>query len=495
MASKRKRVIGGYRFARFTGQPQPELVETGIPPVITIGLASAGRGPMRPLVEQGESVTAGQVIARDDETVGSPVLASVNGTVEDIVKGGESGPAVVIRSDGTESWRPLPGYSAEWNNLSSGMLEKLIYLSGASGSVAGGIPTRFNSAAIGPQEVEHVLLQVVPAEVFNPSISALLAGREIGQLAEGLAILAKIMPRAAVHLAGGKKQKALLSQTRQVCLQIGLDRVHHHTLATKYPNHREEILVPAVLGREFPYGYSAINLGVVVLDLQALLQLRDAVVTGKPVIDRVVALAGRGFPKRPHLRLRIGTPLEQVLDRYLDRSREFRIVRNSILTGDALSDTAQIVDSLMSTIIAVPEVKQEPPLPFSRPGFRTDSYSRTFIANFVPFPKTVDTNIHGEHRPCIACTYCDSVCPVGILPHLLHRYVQRGVIDEMIVRYRIFDCIDCNLCTYVCTSKIPLAQLMRKGKDSLKSEGLDPRGEAVHRLQLRGIPVTEEEEA
>ena len=118
----------------------------------------------------------------------------------------------------------------------------------------------------------------------------------------------------------------------------------------------------------------------------------------------------------------------------------------------------------------------------------------------------MDTNIHGEHRPCIACTYCDNVCPVGILPHLLHRYVQRGVIDETIVRYRIFDCIDCNLCTYVCTSKIPLAQLMRKGKDSLKAEGLDPRGRAVDRLQLRGVPayagtpaagtpVTEEEEA
>ncbi len=29
MARKRKRVIGGYRFARFAGQPQPELVEAG----------------------------------------------------------------------------------------------------------------------------------------------------------------------------------------------------------------------------------------------------------------------------------------------------------------------------------------------------------------------------------------------------------------------------------------------------------------------------------
>ena len=89
----------------------------------------------------------------------------------------------------------------------------------------------------------------------------------------------------------------------------------------------------------------------------------------------------------------------------------------------------------------------------------------------------MDTNLHGEHRPRIACTYCDSVCPAGILPHLLHRYVQREVIDETLVRLRIFDCIDCNLCTYVCTSKIPLAALMREGKEKLKEEGLDPRAE------------------
>jgi Na+-translocating ferredoxin:NAD+ oxidoreductase RnfC subunit len=99
----------------------------------------------------------------------------------------------------------------------------------------------------------------------------------------------------------------------------------------------------------------------------------------------------------------------------------------------------------------------------------------------------VDTNLHGEHRPCIACTYCDGVCPAGILPHLLHRYVQREVIDETLLRLGIFDCIDCNLCTYVCTSKIPLAALMREGKEKLVAEGLDPRPAEAERRALKGL--------
>jgi len=489
MANKRKRAIGGYRFSRFSGQPQADVVDAGVPPVVTIDLRPAGTVAVRSLVEEGEAVTAGQIIARDDEDPGNPVIATVNGKVEEIRKDRKSDAAVVIRSDGTDSWKTVEGFSAEWKNLRADVLEKLVYLSGASGAVSGGIPTRFNSAAIEPRQVEHILLQVVPAEVFNPAPSALLDGRDFGAAAQGLEILSKIMPGAQLHLVGGRRQRSLLQRLQQVCRQNRLKQVFLHTVAAKYPNHREEVLIPAVLGQDFPHGYTGLNLGVLVIDLQALLHVRDAVVEGKPAIQRIVALGGSGFAKRPHLRVRIGASLEEVLDPYLDKQRPQRIVRNSLLTGSIVNQG--VVDALMATVIAVPEGDQTPPLAFSRPGFRTDSYSRTFLANFVPFTKTVDTNLHGEHRPCIACTYCDSVCPAGILPHLLHRYVQRDVIDEALVRFRIFDCIDCNLCTYVCTSKIPLAELMLQGKVKLKAEGLDPRPEEARSMALKGVPATD----
>ncbi len=492
MANKHKRAVGGYRFTRFAGQPQPEIVDAGIPPVVTIDLGPVtagyvGNTPVRSLIEEGETVSAGQIIARDDEALGNPVIATVNGRVEEILKGRQTDAAVVIRSDGTESWKTVEGYSAEWKNLGAEVLEKLVYLSGASGAVSGGIPTRFNSAAIEPRQVDHILLQLIPAEVFNPDPAILLDGRDIGAAAQGLEILSRIMPGAQLHLAGGRKQRSLLQRLQQAYGQNRMKSVTLHTLEAKYPNHREEVMIPALLGQEYPHGYSALNLGVLVIDLQALLQVRDAVVEGKPAIQRVIALGGEGFIKRPHLRARIGAALEELLSPYLDKKRQQRIVRNSLLTGTVVEQS--VVDPLLATVIALPEGLQAPPLAFSRPGFRTDSYSRTFLANFVPFAKTADTNLHGEHRPCIACTYCDSVCPAGILPHLLHRYVQRDVIDETLVRLRIFDCIDCNLCTYVCTSKIPLAELMRKGKEKLKAEGLDPRPQEARGRALKGVPA------
>jgi electron transport complex protein RnfC len=65
--------------------------------------------------------------------------------------------------------------------------------------------------------------------------------------------------------------------------------------------------------------------------------------------------------------------------------------------------------------------------------------------------------------------------------------VKRDVIDELILRYRIVDCIDCNLCTYVCPSKIPVAALIREGKARLAAEGLEDPTPPVPRGALKGV--------
>jgi Na+-translocating ferredoxin:NAD+ oxidoreductase RnfC subunit len=211
-----------------------------------------------------------------------------------------------------------------------------------------------------------------------------------------------------------------------------------------------------------------------VLDLQALFHLRDAAVLGKPMLERVVALAGTGFARRPHVVARIGTPLGELAQPYLSNGREYRLVLNSLIGGSAASGESPL-PAEAGVLIAVPENHEGAFLEFASPGFASDSRSLTFAAGLLPLPKKTDTNLHGEHRACISCGFCEDVCPVRILPHILHRYVQKNVIDETLVRFQIFKCIDCNLCSYVCTSKIPLARLMREGKEKLVKEGLAPR--------------------
>jgi Na+-translocating ferredoxin:NAD+ oxidoreductase RnfC subunit len=83
--------------------------------------------------------------------------------------------------------------------------------------------------------------------------------------------------------------------------------------------------------------------------------------------------------------------------------------------------------------------------------------------------RTADTNVHGERRACVACGYCENVCPVGLIPHLLHKHADKEIYNERLAEYKIFDCIECGLCDYVCPSKIHIAADIKKAKEALEA--------------------------
>jgi Na(+)-translocating NADH:ubiquinone oxidoreductase A subunit len=479
MRIERKRFAGGYRFRRFEGRPAPVLVNREIPERVLIPLADPAGGALVPMVQPGEAVKAGQIVGGGERDESRPALATVSGTVEEIreiVRPPGRARAVVIRSDGSPRWEPLGGHGPAWESLSAERLEGLIYSSGVSSLVPAGLPTRFGGSRLEPGQVEHLIVQETESEVYQPSLPVLLSGGPY-RLVTGLRILKRILPRAELHLAFSRSRAGLLADIG-AALPGGI-RLRGYALEPKYPQGREEVLVPTLLGRELPYGRSAADLGILILDVQAVLHLVEAVVAGKPLLERVVSLSGPGFRENPHLRVRIGTPLREVVDGYLRTDRALRIVAGGAVDGPALTDLDLPLEPAHANLIALPEGAAGEPLFFARPGLRKDSYSRTFLSSLLPLARQAETNLHGEPRPCISCSYCEGVCPVGLLPQLLHRYVQRNLIEEILVRYRIFRCIDCNLCTYVCPSKIPVARLLKEGKERLVAEGLQPAPPAL----------------
>lgn len=64
---------GGFRFRRHAGQPAAETSATGVPRNVVTPMLQGYDIPVEPLVREGDSVYAGQVIGRDDSIVSSPV--------------------------------------------------------------------------------------------------------------------------------------------------------------------------------------------------------------------------------------------------------------------------------------------------------------------------------------------------------------------------------------------------------------------------------------
>ena len=466
---------GGYKFVNFDGQPKDILEGLKIPLRVSIPLMQGFGGEADCLVHPGEKVSAGQIIGHSEDGVSSPVHATINGVVEEVKRVNyfkRDCLMVSIKGDGSPEYQKVPGYSPNWQGLSEEEIERVLYLSGVTALDREGIPTRYRSSIIQPQDVQSLIVHGIGSEPYNISPEISLGGKNTLNLIEGIKILHKIMPKAVVYLALNSQREKTLEEVNK--LTSGMDWLMIQRLEAKYPQGYDEMLVPTILGEKFPYGYSAANIGIVVLNIQAVLQAYEAVVEGKPLIERTIALCGPAFKEPMHIKARIGMALADIAADRIRPGVTPRFVLNGLLTGKELKDLSLPIDKTYSQIIALPEDRERQFLVFLRPGFNRDSYSHTFLAKLFPHKKKYcGTNKHGEERPCISCGYCEEVCPVSIIPHLLSMYVQRNIIDETMMNLRIFNCIECGLCSYVCPSKIPLARHIKDGQEKLTIQGCD----------------------
>ena len=103
MLHKRQSFKGGYKFRKLTGIPKTYLRDIGIPKEVII-LMQQGFGEEVPLiVKLGDIVKAGQIVGINDNSCSSPIHATVNGTVKDIIsinRWERDISALVIESDG-----------------------------------------------------------------------------------------------------------------------------------------------------------------------------------------------------------------------------------------------------------------------------------------------------------------------------------------------------------------------------------------------------------
>ncbi len=97
---------------------------------------------------------------------------------------------------------------------------------------------------------------------------------------------------------------------------------------------------------------------MVILNIQAVLGVYEAVCEGKPFIERVIAICGPSIKDNLHIKVRVGTPLKDILTGRVKTETPVRVVMNSLLTGFQLNDISLPVDRTFSHIIAIPEKRE-----------------------------------------------------------------------------------------------------------------------------------------
>lgn len=223
--------------------------------------------------------------------------------------------------------------------------------------------------------------------------------------------------------------------------------------------------------------------------VEGILAVDRALTLAQPCTVRIISIGGTGVNSPTHLKVMPGYPLQIIRDQYIFEPAA-RIINGGILTGTTFGDEALGIDTECRGITVLPELEEREFLGFVRPGWGRKCYSPSYLSALrLPFAERLTTGLKGEGRPCVACNFCEEVCPARIMPYLIHKYLYADLIEE-VEQARVDLCVECGLCSYVCPSKIDLQTQLIGAKVLIEKEK-----EEIRQEQLRQEKIRQEEEA
>ncbi len=389
-----------------------------LPKRVVIPLRQHIGAPCEPTVRVGERVKTGQKIGDSSAKVSSPVHSSITGTVSSISPAlspaGVTVNCITIEGDGTDKHVRLPRLSPD---APRELLLERIREAGIVGMGGAGFPTHVKLNP--PKPVDTLIVNGVECEPFITCDHRLMV-EHCEHILEGAKIVARILGVERVIIAIEDNKPDAIERMRREA--EGFARVV--PLKTRYPRGDERHLIKSLLGKEVPAGGLPFDVGVVVQNVATLKAIRDAVLEGKPLIERVVTVTG-DVSEPGNFLVRIGTPISELL-KLCGGGEPAKLIAGGPMMGVALPADAPIVKTT-GNVLVMREVREE------------------------------------EERPCIRCGRCVDVCPMGLMPTLLAKLVRASKWEECL-KNDILSCDECGCCAYICPSRLPLVQLMRTGK-------------------------------
>ncbi len=217
---------------------------------------------------------------------------------------------------------------------------------------------------------------------------------------------------------------------------------------------------------------------------EGILALDRALTLNKPCTVRIISVGGTGVYSPTHLKVMPGYPLNKIREKYVFEPAA-RVLNGGILTGHVMKEEILGIDVECRGITVLPENEDREFLGFARPGWGRSSYSSCFLSSMrKSFTERFTTAVRGEKRPCVSCNFCEEVCPAGIMPYLIHKYLYADLMEEA-EQARVDLCVECGLCSYVCPSKIDLRKQLIDAKDLIAKEKEEIRQEQLRQEKIR----------
>jgi len=218
-----------------------------------------------------------------------------------------------------------------------------------------------------------------------------------------------------------------------------------------------------------------VNKGEVVwtVNAQDLVIIGELLLTGKFNAERIVALTGSSVKKPRYFVTKLGAEVASMIyDNGVDKNDDIRIISGNVLSGKQVQPDG-FLDYYSNTITVIPEGNDYELFGWNKPVFNKVSTSRAFTFSWLTPNKEYDlnTNTNGEHRAFVTTGTYEEVFPLDIFPMQILKACMYKDLDEMeaLGMYEVAP-EDFALTEFVCVSKQPHQDIIRKGLDLMLKE-------------------------
>ena len=204
---------------------------------------------------------------------------------------------------------------------------------------------------------------------------------------------------------------------------------------------------------------------------QDLVIIGELLLTGKFNSARTVALTGSHFSSPKYVTAHIGALMSDIVANEL-KPEKTRLISGNVLTGKQVG-TNGYLGYYDNQITAIPEGDDYEFFGWLKPVFNKISPSRALTFSWLSSNKKYDlnTNTNGEHRAFVVTGQYEEVFPLDIYPMQLLKACMYEDLDEMenLGMYEVAP-EDFALTEFVCVSKQPHQEIIRKGLDLMLKE-------------------------
>ncbi|MGV6844726.1 MAG: Na(+)-translocating NADH-quinone reductase subunit A [Lutibacter sp.] len=280
-----------------------------------------------------------------------------------------------------------------------------------------------------------------------------LKGKE-NELQAALTALSKLT-QGSVHLSIGKNSDSPF---------LGLDHITIHKVEGPHPIGNVSTQIAKI---------DPINKGEVVwvINPQDLVIMGELLLTGKFNTERIVAVAGSSVLKPKYIKAKIGVSIQSLIEKNI-LDGDNRIISGNVLTGvkENLKGCLHYYDNIITVI---PEGNDYEFFGWSKPVTNKLSNTRALTFSWL-FPNkkyTLNTNTNGEHRAFVLTGNYEEVFPLDIYPLQILKSCMYKDLEEMenLGMYEVAP-EDFALTEFVCVSKQPHQEIIRKGLDLMIKE-------------------------